>query len=99
MRSFRGAVEYLKLHEPEVYGKLNESTVRGWFQFGSYKDLTPNTMFSLKRGSCFYKPQGSGRQRFLDNFPNIKGEILDVLKSLCQSGNYRYVPFFVSNLT
>lgn len=84
--SYKSAVDYLKLHDPVLFGPLNESTVRGWFQPGSYKFLTPNLLAALKRGSTFYKPMGSGMRHCLENFPNICAEIKELLQSLRISG-------------
>lgn len=86
LKSFRAAVENLKLHDPVLFGKLSESTVRGWFEPGSHVKLTENTLNALKRGSCFYKPEASGKPCTLANFPNIRGEIVDLLQSLRLSG-------------
>lgn len=79
-------MDRLKLHDPLLFGPLNESTVRGWFQQGSYKDLTPNMLKALKRGTPFYKPQASGMKHCLKNYPNIVQEITEMLKSLRISG-------------
>lgn len=87
LRGYRSAVEHLKLHEPIVFGALNESTVRGWFVQGSYKELTPKTIQALKRGRCFYKPESSGRKSTLQNFPNITKELVETFQALRSSGN------------
>ncbi len=80
--SYKAAVDYLKLHDPVLFGPLNESTVRGWFKQGSFKDLNPNTVAALKRGTTFYKPNDSGMRHCLEDFPHICAEIKELLQSL-----------------
>lgn len=86
LSGYRSAVEYLKLHDPVLFKGLNESTVRGWFVQGSYTDLNEKTKIALKRGKAFYKPSTSGRKPTLDNFPNIRQELVDTLQALRDSG-------------
>lgn len=89
MRSFggyRSAVEHLKFQDPILFGKLNESTVRGWFQPGSYRDISPRTLEALKRGKSFYKPLTSGSKHILDSYPNITQELLDTLSGMRDTG-------------
>ncbi|KAJ9524842.1 hypothetical protein QJQ45_003028 [Haematococcus lacustris] len=43
------AVKHLKLVQPDLYSKLDESTVRGWYQKGSLTQLTEQAQASLIR--------------------------------------------------
>lgn len=88
---YRSAVEHLKLHEPSLFTNLNESTVRGWFVQGSYTDLNEKTRKSLRRGKAFFKPSSSGRKPTLENFPNIRQELVETLQALRDSGDNVYV--------
>ena len=56
------------MQDPIVFAKLNESTVRGWFRPGSYKDLNPKTLQAVKRGRAFYKPDTSGTKHVLEQY-------------------------------
>ena len=51
-----------------------------------YTALNEKTKIALKRGKAFYKPCTSGRKPTLENFPNIRQELVETLQALRDSG-------------
>ncbi|KAJ9509508.1 hypothetical protein QJQ45_001946 [Haematococcus lacustris] len=66
------AVKHLKLVQPDLYSKLDESTVRGWYQKGSLTHLKERAQASLFRGASHHRVPTAGRRATLGNFLLLK---------------------------
>lgn len=95
LRGYRPAVEFLKAVHPHTFGRpfekampgdLAESTVRGWIVQVSFTELKESTIESIKRGSGFFRPPTSGRPSFLDDFPDAREMITEMLKVMREKG-------------
>ncbi|KAL6757273.1 hypothetical protein V8C86DRAFT_2435596 [Haematococcus lacustris] len=80
------AVKHLKLVQPDLYSKLDESTVRGWYQKGSLTHLTEQAQASLFRGAGHHRVPTAGRRATLGNFLLLKVEIKERLEALREGG-------------
>ncbi|KAJ9511411.1 hypothetical protein QJQ45_029919 [Haematococcus lacustris] len=80
------AVKHLKLVQPDLYSKLDESTVRGWYQKGSLTQLTEQARASLFRGAGHHHVPTAGTRATLGNYLPLKVEIKDRLKALREGG-------------
>ncbi|KAL6759666.1 hypothetical protein V8C86DRAFT_2570690 [Haematococcus lacustris] len=80
------AVKHLKLVQPDLYSKLDESTVRGWYQKGSLTHLMEQAQASLFRGAGHHRVPTAGRRATLGNFLLLKVEIKERLEALREGG-------------
>jgi hypothetical protein len=85
-RSYLGAVKHLQLqHSDGRYSALCESTVRKWFEKGSYSELTAATHPSVRRQCSSVRPY-NGAKVCLKKFSETQQAIIDLLKWLRDAG-------------
>ena len=94
--SFALTIRVLRKQDEEGYGSLEESTIRKWFQKGSYTDLTPKAeeFLKAKTSNSSGKERKPGRcgNEVMVLHPEIRVGIRRVLQALKDAGHALDLP-------
>lgn len=84
--SYLRAVKYLQLHNADGrYDNLGESTVRKWYEQGSYTELTATAKAAVRKQCAMVRPY-AGNKAALFKHPEAQTSIITVLQDMQTTG-------------